>query len=112
MNIDKEKLKELLISAELKEEKYNEAFLMIQEIASYVASKVFYLRDEEKEDAVQEAMVSCWKKIDQKKYNKKTENPYGFFYKNSYFAISDLVRKKYRREQKVKFVSLELFNNV
>lgn len=97
------------------EKDWNNFFKDVMEIAKYVASNSFNIPKDEIEDYTMIACEKAWDKILKNKYDltrTKNNNIKSFFWTNSWFAISDELKKRQRKlrnkyKEQVKFVNIE-----
>lgn len=107
LNIDKEKLK-----TDFKTKDYNSFFKQAYDITDYVCSRNYNIRDPEvRMDYVQDCLANLQLKINQGKVQ-EDNNLFSFIIQNSSFRILEILRKERKRNNKVKFVSYDLLDDL
>ena len=102
MEIDKAKMKNEYISGD-----YDSFFKDAAEVTGYLLNKKYVLEPEEKEDLLQDCLVSLWEKHLSNKIDTEKGDLMAFVWKNSTFKILDYLKKKKRWENIAYFFSYE-----
>jgi hypothetical protein len=107
LRIDKEKIK-----MDFKTKNYNSFFKQAYEITDYVCSRVYNIRDPDtRADYVQDCLANLQLKINQGKIQ-ENNNLFSFVISNSNFRILEILRKERNRNNKVKFISYDLLDDL
>lgn len=102
MNVDKQKLREMYQKGNM-----DYVFRQAHCISDFLLTRYFKIYDyEDRMDLVQECLENFLKKIRQNKVD-ANNNIFSFIWANSSFTIRERLRKKNKREQIVKFYSLD-----
>ena len=104
MEIDKARMKDEYLSGD-----YDSFFKDAAEVTGYLLNKKYYtsIEPEERNDVLQDCMVSLWEKHLDNKINTDKGDLMAFVWKNSTYKILDYLKKKNRREKIAYFFSYE-----
>ena len=104
MEIDKARMKDEYLSKD-----YDSFFKDAAEVTGYLLNKKYYnvIEPEERNDVLQDCMVSLWEKHLDNKINTGKGDLMAFVWKNSTYKILDYLKKKNRRDKIAYFFSYE-----
>ena len=104
MEIDKARMKDEYLSKD-----YDSFFKDAAEVTGYLLNKKYYnvIEPEERNDVLQDCMVSLWEKHLDNKINTEKGDLMAFVWKNSTYKILDYLKKKNRRDKIAYFFSYE-----
>lgn len=104
MEIDKARMKDEYLSKD-----YDSFFKDAAEVTGYLLNKKYYnvIEPEERNDVLQDCMVSLWEKHLDNKINTDKGDLMAFVWKNSTYKILDYLKKKNRRDKIAYFFSYE-----
>lgn len=107
LKIDKERLK-----LDFKAKNYNSFFKQAYDITDYVCSRTYNIRDPDtRQDYVQDCLANLQLKINQGKVQ-EDNNLFSFIIQNSNFRILEILRKERHRNNKVKFISYDMLDDL